>query len=552
MSRSNRILWFAIRGAAILLLALTAFTPTTAIQAAPSRSRLSCDDNNPLCTEVDSSYNYEGQYTGHDEPSVLFYDNRPGSGNSNVYGLTLPKDPPKTPTQDGTGGTDNFQLHPAFWFGMDLCDSQSAPEFTNVCTPNTDANIFTSTDPNSPNYIGKAPGGAFMEMQFYPPGWAPWPAGNSCDATKWCAALNIDSLGLNQNTNVPNNAACLSTVGEETVNFAFITRSGHSQAPANPVDATLATYTPDPSQDLFMNSGDKLVVTQHDTPRGFQVVIVDLTTRQTGSMTASIANGFAQVKYDPTATTCTAIPYAFHPMYSTSSENTRLMWTAHSYNVAFSDEIGHFEYCNGVDANGNCTAAGVNDNSTGLDPDDVGCFSPADSTLVQVGGCLGTDFDFDGVPYQNVWPGTNPNPVADHQYHPTPILFTSPLFVQSRMSPGFPLQNYQRVAFEVDMPRIELNVNPPCNRTTGANCTNPPLGANFYPFFTTTRRFGTCTWQEGGAFIPGTVNKFGGSSTTEFGSLLSLNYPTPGGANSRFNDFRQVLPNNPCPQNLLP
>ena len=83
--------------------------------------RLHCDENSPLCTEVLHSLNYEGKYTGHDEPSLLFYSNVPGSGNSNVYELTLPKDPPITPRQDGTGGTFNFQLHPAFWFGMARC-----------------------------------------------------------------------------------------------------------------------------------------------------------------------------------------------------------------------------------------------------------------------------------------------------------------------------------------------------------------------------------------------------------------------------------------------
>jgi hypothetical protein len=42
--------------------------------------------------------------------ALLFYSNVPGSGNSNVYVLTLPKDPPNLPKQDGTGGTFNFQL----------------------------------------------------------------------------------------------------------------------------------------------------------------------------------------------------------------------------------------------------------------------------------------------------------------------------------------------------------------------------------------------------------------------------------------------------------
>ena len=73
-----------------------------------------------------------------------------------------------------------------------------------------------------------------MELQFYPPGWVLWPPGNSCDATRWCAALNIDSLGLNMNTGQPNNNSCLETVGEETVNFAFITKNGTPLGPPGP------------------------------------------------------------------------------------------------------------------------------------------------------------------------------------------------------------------------------------------------------------------------------------------------------------------------------
>ncbi len=74
---------------------------------------------------------------------------------------------------------------------MAMCDSQSAPNpgasNTAPCIPDSDKNIFDSADPDSRHYIGYGPGAAFMEMQFYPPGWVPWPPGVSCDATHWCA-----------------------------------------------------------------------------------------------------------------------------------------------------------------------------------------------------------------------------------------------------------------------------------------------------------------------------------------------------------------------------
>ena len=88
-------------------------------------------------------------------------------------------------------------------------------------------------------------------------------------------------------------------------------------------------------------------------------------------MTASKANGFGQVKFDPNGSSCTAIPYNFHPMYSTSSTSTRVTWAAGSYNVAFDTEIGHFQFCDGpykipatqfgLDAKGNPTVCPADD-----------------------------------------------------------------------------------------------------------------------------------------------------------------------------------------------
>jgi hypothetical protein len=138
-----------------------------------------------------------------------------------------------------------------------------------------------------------------------------------------------------------NNAACRATAGEEWANFAFVTKNGVPQAPPDPLSATAATFTPDPSKVLFMSAGDQLTISIHDSTAGLVTSIADNTSGQSGSMTASIANGFKHPLFRPSASTCSEAPYAFHPMYSTSSEHTRVPWTAHSYNVSFSDEIGH-------------------------------------------------------------------------------------------------------------------------------------------------------------------------------------------------------------------
>ena len=104
-----------------------------------------------------------------------------------------------------------------------------------------------------------------------------------------------------------------------------------------------------------------------------------------------------------------------------------------------------------------------------------------DSLLVKINGCFASDNDFDGQSYRADWPGTDPNVAVDRALHPSPVLFTSPL-TRGR--------NYPTIAFETDLPRIEASdsqANPPfCDRTTGANCVNPPPGAQFYPFYSTT------------------------------------------------------------------
>src|SRR6185437_4581461 len=140
--------------AAIAALVLFGFFGGSASAAVPR-----CNQPTALCTEPVDSIGYGGAYTGHDEPSLLFYSNTAGSGNSSFYRMRLPTDPMVRPNQGGTAGTWNFQLHPAFWLGMALCDNQSAPEFTHApCRADSDSNIFDGTDPNRADYIGRHPG----------------------------------------------------------------------------------------------------------------------------------------------------------------------------------------------------------------------------------------------------------------------------------------------------------------------------------------------------------------------------------------------------------
>ena len=504
-----------------------------------------------MCTEVADSDDVFGHYVGHDEPSMLFYSNRPGSGNHLRYTLTLPTDPsanhPNMP-----GKSYAFELSGAEWLGMAICDSQSDPEQVSTCPADSNKNVLDPTV--SPDHVGEA----YLELQFYPPGWIQWPTwqvavgASSCNPHLWCAAMNIDSLSLNPVTGQANNTACLSTVGEEYVNFAFVTKNGKSTGPANPVDATTkGTYTPSPA-DLFMNSGDRVQVSLSDTTNGVKASLNDLTSGQSGSMTASKANGFAQVKFDPTASTCQAIPYDFHPMYSTSNTKTRVTWAAGSYNVAFDTEIGHFQYCRGpyaipatkfgIDSKGNPTMCPGDDtegygvNAEPADGDDIFCFPGSEAPVYKVSGCSYTNVPgYDGASYQPLWPDGNT------RMHPTAFQFTSP-----ETGPNY-TEQYSHAAFEADLPAIE----PTCNSSTGAGCTLIPQTddgdpATFYPFYSITHTSNGCVWQFGND-IPGEITDFGQNG--QYGTLLQQSYTQEGGGTENsYNDFRNIPSDNPCPQ----
>ncbi|MGH7610491.1 MAG: hypothetical protein ACREN4_00575, partial [Candidatus Dormibacteria bacterium] len=191
-----------------------------------------------------------GHYIGHDEPSVKFISNQAGSASNMTYFMRVSSDPRARPTANSgpNNATDYAELSPAPWFGLPICDPNSYP--LNPCTPQSDSNGGGISDPN-------AAGSAFMELQFYPPGFLPFATAPSCDQTHWCVALTIDSLeagfafvGLNTNC-------------EEPVNFAYLQTNGVPAGPPSPQLANDTSYTPN-GQTLLVNPGDWLQVNIRD------------------------------------------------------------------------------------------------------------------------------------------------------------------------------------------------------------------------------------------------------------------------------------------------
>jgi hypothetical protein len=496
--------------------------PAAASQAAGGLNGLDCNGfglgapatppANYMCTDIatgigpgDAGAEDNGHYIGHDEPATGFYSTVPGSGNAVQYQVTLPVEPPTPPDGSRSGSIPTFMLGPAFWFGMVLCDNQSYPEGTTSCPRDSDSNIQI---PFSATHAGTA----FLEMQFYPPGWPPF-SQISCDMTHWCASLHINSLqgtfGF-QNIN-PN---C-----EETTAFAFLTKSGQPIGPAGPDDFTAASFTPTPDV-LRMNPGDKLQVTIHDTPNGVFTGIKDLTTGTSGSMVASAGRGFRHIIWDPTGHTCHGAPYSYHPMYSTSQPirpdgiaPTTTGWAAHTINVGASWEIGHFEKPDESQPN----------------REEGPCFSGP-----TIPGCMGEDVEFDGYAYKTgIWPD-------GASKHATPFEWTSPRFKGDGTS-GYS-GTFPQTILESNIAQLSFLFGFGCDRVTGVGCVVPPVGVQFYPFphtqpFSSSRG---CGWSIG-ADLPDQISNFGGVSSA-WGPPLFVNY----GNKTVADNFGQVV-DNPCP-----
>jgi hypothetical protein len=420
-----------------------------------------------------------GWYIGHDEPDVQFYSNKPGSANNIVYRITLPKRDP-VPTQSGSS-VAWFELTPAIWFSMALCDPNSYPQ--NPCIPDSDKNTGTGLTTDA--------GVALLELQLYPPG---WPAYISCDATHWCAALTIDSLACSYNY-----AYCNPNC-TEPVNFAFLENNGIPTGPPGPGQQTGATFTPD-AHTLLMNPGDQLVVIIRDTPGSLLALIDDVTTGTQGYMVASARNGFATT--DPT--TCNTTPFNFHPEFSTARPENVSAWTALQANVNFAVEAGHFEFPDGDNDNSDCYAG----------PTITGC----------VDFTSGGDLDFDGPPYLPDWPDGSTR-------HPRPVLlgaFNGSGIGPMSFDPGeaVPTEGYPYMQFKTDVALSDYD----CDANTGAGCVVPPNGAAFYPFFVQLggkgRNSQPCLLAIGND-LPGTTNDFG--KDAQYGPFTAANTVVYGNA----------------------
>ncbi len=522
-----------------------------------ARGELDCNGNSPIqqpvrtsmnCTDIrgftgvanantwDGRFYDNGVYIGHDEPDVAFYSHQPGSGNDVTWVERLGADPTAAPTvqRPGSDVAHWFELTAAPWVSMMMCDPNSEP--LNPCSPQSDANApapcTLAANPCPSGYTGG--GSAFMEMQFYPPGFSPFADAISCDNSHWCAALTIDSLECTYQFTTCN-ANC-----EEPVNFAFIQRNGVPAGAPSPQESNLQSETPNP-QTLLMNPNDLVLIHMGDAPvpgqrgaRAFEVFISDLTTHQSGFMQASAANGFQNTS----PTDCSGTPFNFQPEYNTAAPQNKSPWGADVGNITTQFETGHFEPCTRVtgpvqlplsatvtdtfwtNCRGPYEATAPPDGGANPEVNDSPCYPKGDTHGAlqtapdTVTGCYDAfaqngDLDFNGTPYWPEWPtGANP---------------TSKLpgsFVEWLPTSGN--QGYPQSQVQTDVALSEST----CT-ATGAGCSVPPPNApgQFYPYWSRVNSFGGCVLEFGNVSSGPGVDPMGGDA--QYGRLQidTLGYP---------------------------
>jgi hypothetical protein len=550
-----------------------AASTTTASSYTPNaRGELDCNGFSPVqkpvretfnCTDIRGSGKanantwggrfYDNKhYIGHDEPDTDFLSSAPGSGNNVSWTITLGRDPTAAPTDANPGHdvSNWFELTPAPWFSMALCDPNSFPQTS--CAPESDSNAPTCTGPDCTTGLGG--GSAFMEMQFYPPGNPPFVDSESCDGTHWCAALTIDSLECTAAFASCNNNC------EEPVNFAFIQRNGVPTGPPSPQDAATKTFVNN-DETLLMNPGDRVAFHMSDAPapgggEAFEVVMDDLTTHQSGFMQASAANGFQTTSMSD----CSGTPFNFQPEFNTAKAGNINSWGADQVDISTEFETGHWEACTSLSDQLSSNPADPSDTS----PIYNGCngpyenAGPADSTTPEVGeapcylagathpgfngpgtstdpdrmtGCQDLftqngDLDFDGTPYWKEWP--------------TGLL---PTIYPSSFLESFPTSNgrqYSQFYFQTDVALSEYQCgggNYANASSTAAGCTVPPQGpGGFYPYWTQSL-LGGCSLEFGNVSSgPGVLTTFGQEKQYGTDQFAKYGYP----------QFIGRTYNNPC------
>ena len=234
----------------------------------------------------------------------------PGSGNNVTYQMVLPKDPPTTAAagrqrrhRQLPAASDVLARH-----GHVRQPGLAEPGRSGADRPRDRARASRTATPTSTRArtprarttSALAPARPTRRCSSTRRAGSPGRPASAARPTQYCAALNIDTFSENdehrpvQQHRVPEHGR----PGAGELRVPHQERQGDR---AGQPGRTPSTSCPNLKRDLLMNPGDNITVHLFDTANGLRVVITDHTTHTNGSMTASTANGFGNVLFDPNA-----------------------------------------------------------------------------------------------------------------------------------------------------------------------------------------------------------------------------------------------------------
>ena len=225
-------------------------------------------------------------------------------------------------------------------------------------------NNLVGSNPKARELYREASGNAFMELQFYGPGYVPQFEGSAAPRS----VLRGDDHRqphANQNTGVDqtpppattsSSAAASRSTGPTSPGTGSPRRRRTRCSPA-PHQPELQRGEPEPGQGPVHEPGRS-----DPDPHARHARRVPDRPDRPHHRPARLDDGLGgqRVRPHPVHPELHHLPGSalrVPPRYSTANPRGNT-WSAHTYNVAMSDEIGHFENCLAIDANGNCTSPG--------------------------------------------------------------------------------------------------------------------------------------------------------------------------------------------------
>ena len=281
----------------------------------PASRKLLCTDIRGIIGHNERFYD-NGHYIGHDEPSIRFLSNRPGSGNNVTFTETLPRDPAAMPTVTPS----RSRCHPLVRAEPRAVvrDEHLRPE---LLPADGTARPTATTTRRTARSLAAAP--------------RSW----RCSSTRPASPRSATRSAATTPTGARRSTSTRSRPPpprpehgcDEPVNFAFIQRNGVPAGPPSPQLSNGATFTPN-SQTLMMNPGDVVRTHMWDASIGGGKRAFKIVDQRPDHRAERIHGrlGRQRLHEHSTTFTCSGTPFNFQPLFNTArvAELDRLVGAA--------------------------------------------------------------------------------------------------------------------------------------------------------------------------------------------------------------------------------